>query len=167
MLDLYQNFDSVCRYLGVQINKIPCKSHTISEIVQHLELAQIKKKYTAKNYKAHYVPVLNQSHAQSRSRCWLTLSERCSDPLCCSVSLAAGNVWLLSLEQPLCIQWGLAVPHSCFFEVEAGFLCQPWFFNAFVFQKWQHQVYSSRKQTGVGEVGHALRFHVQTWALPL
>lgn len=31
-------------------------------------------------------------------------------------------------------------------------------FNAFVFQKWQHEVYPSREQTGVGGAGHELGF---------
>lgn len=48
--------------------KFPVRGRAMSEIVQHAELARINKNTLQKNKKAHYVPVLNESHAKSRSR---------------------------------------------------------------------------------------------------
>lgn len=97
------------------------------------------------------------SRSESCSGCWLTVSERSLAPLDDSVSLGVGAVGLLYLEQPLCIHWRPAV---CLrgAGLRQGLVFCDTFFNAFVFQKWQCEVYWSSKQTGVGETGHALTF---------
>lgn len=110
----------------------------ISEIVQHLELAQIKKKKTyCKNLESALCP---SSRSESCSGCWLTVSERSLAPLDDSMSLGVGAVGLLYLEQPLCIHWRPAV---CLrgAGLRQGLVFCDTFFNAFVFQKWQCEVY--------------------------
>lgn len=142
MLDPYLHFVSVCCYLEVQIYKIPCRSHTISEIVSIWNWLKLGKKDTAEIGKAHYVPVLHESHAKA----WLASSGRL---LAVSVSLGAGAGHGAATASSEGLHWELLVCSRGWFSGTATF------FNAFVFQKWHR---SLLKQTGVGETGHALSF---------
>lgn len=126
MLDPYQHFVSVCCYLEVQIYKITCKSHTISDIVSIWNWLKLGKKDTAEIGKAHYVLVLHESHAKA----WLASSGRF---LAVSVSLGAGAGHGAATASSEGLHWELLVCSRGWFSGTATF------FNAFVFQKWHRR----------------------------